>query len=137
MELSEKYLTYDEYKDLGGTLTKTPFTLLENESSNIIDIRTQNRLDEIENIPQQVKLCVFYLVQSLSIYSNIQTTMSENGNKASTSTDGYSESYLTPLQVKDVIKSKNKEISDILRTWLGNVEVNNEYLLYPGVHVSK
>lgn len=137
MELSEKYLTSQEYEAMGGTLTGTPFILLENESSREIDIRTQNRLSGVTNIPVEVKYCVFHLIESLSLYAKLNTNMSEKGNIASTTTDGYSESYLTPTQTKELVKSKNNEISAIIKTWLTDIEVNGENLLYPGVYVSK
>lgn len=137
MEISEKYLTYKEYKDMGGTLTQTPFTLLEQESSRKIDIRTQNRLSGVEEIPVEVKYCVFNLIESLSVYNKLKTNMSDKGNIASTTTDGYSESYMTPAQTKELVKSKNNEISEIIKTWLTDIKVNGENLLYPGVYVSK
>ena len=54
MDFSEQYLTYAEYRSLGGTLDITPFNLLEFEARRKIDIRTFNRLkgtDSVE-IPQ-------------------------------------------------------------------------------------
>lgn len=137
MGISEKYLTYQDYKTMGGTLNHAPFILLENECSRKIDIRTQNRLSGVEEIPVEVKYCVFNLIESLSVYNKLKTNMSDKGNLASTTTDGYSESYLTPVQIKDLVKSKNNEISEIIKTWLTDIEVNGENLLYPGVYVSK
>ena len=51
MEFSGQYLTYDEYKALGGNLDITPFNLLEYEARRIIDSRTLQRLKGIEKIP--------------------------------------------------------------------------------------
>ena len=55
MEFSGQYLTYEEYKALGGTLDLTPFNLLEFESRRLIDTRTHNRLKNVDNIPEEVK----------------------------------------------------------------------------------
>ena len=132
MEFSEQYLTYEEYKGLGGTIDLTPFNLLEFEARRKIDIRTQDRLkgfDENE-IPEEVKMCVYALINSIVIFSN---SMNNAGNIASESTDGYSVSYITSSQINEVIKSKNKELDDIIRTYLLGVVFNGEHLLYPGV----
>ena len=67
MELNEKYLSYEEYKALGGTLDLTPFKLLEFEARRKIDLRTDNRLVnlEINDIPSQVKLCIYKMIDSV------------------------------------------------------------------------
>ena len=132
MEFSEQYLTYEEYKGLGGTIDLTPFNLLEFEARRKIDIRTQDRLKgfESDEIPQEVKMCVYALINSIVIFSN---TMNNAGNVASESTDGYSVSYITASQISNVVMSKNKELDDIIRTYLLGVVFNGEHLLYAGV----
>ena len=40
MEFSGQYLTYLEYKALGGTLDQTPFNILEFEARRQIDIQS-------------------------------------------------------------------------------------------------
>ena len=55
MEFKGQYLSYNEYKALGGeTLDQMPFNLLEFEARRKIDSRTQNRLKNINSsdIPQ-------------------------------------------------------------------------------------
>ena len=132
MEFSEQYLTYEEYKGLGGTIDLTPFNLLEFEARRKIDIRTQDRLKgfESDEIPQEVKMCVYALINSIVIFSN---TMNNAGNVASESTDGYSVSYVTTSQINEVVMSKNKELDDIIRTYLLGIVFNGEHLLYAGV----
>ena len=44
MEFKNQYLTYLEYKNLGGTLGEMPFNLLEFKARKIIDERTLGRL---------------------------------------------------------------------------------------------
>ena len=70
MEFNGQYLTYEEYKALGGSLDLTPFNLLEFESRRRIDIRTQCRLKDIDSkdIPQEVKLCEYALINSINSY---------------------------------------------------------------------
>ena len=127
MEFSEGYLTYEEYKALGVTLDLMHFNILEFEARRKIDIRTQNRLKDIEEIPQEVKLCEYNLINSIYGYAK-----QENGNIASESTDGYSVSYVTVADLDKVVVSRNTEINDTIDTYLYGVIVNGEHLLYCG-----
>lgn len=132
MEFSGQYLTYEEYMALGGTLDLTPFNLLEFEARRRIDIRTQNRLKDNE-IPQEVKLCEFKMINSILDYNETQKDVSNNGNVASENTDGYSVSYITADKIKDVISSKDKELNTIMYYYLIDVIVNGEHIMYAGV----
>ena len=134
MEFSGQYLTYDEYKALGGnTLDLTPFNLLEFEARRQIDIRTFNRLKEIQDILQEVKLCEYKLINSIKSHIESTDNVTSNGNIKSESTDGYSVSYISASEISDVIKSQQSEINDIVRTYLLEVIVNNEHIMYCGV----
>lgn len=135
MEFEGQYLTYDEYKGLGGELDLMPFNLLEFEARRRIDIRTQNRLKNVdsEEIPQEVKLCEYNLINSINGFASAMTNISNNGNVASFNSDGYSESYITPAQMQDVVKSKSAELDDIVRTYLLGVIFNDQHLMYLGV----
>lgn len=135
MELKEKYLKYDDYMDLGGTLDEAPFKLLEYEASRKIDFWSFNRLVEAdyEDIPEEVKMCDFKLINSLESYAKTSEGISNNSGVQSESIDGYSVSYLTLSQVKDIVTSKNAEMDDIVRQYLINTEFNGEMLLYRGV----
>ena len=131
MEFSGQYLTYEEYKAIGGTLDQTPFNLLEFEARKKIDERTQRRLIGISDIPQEVKICIFKMVELLNNYADKN---SKSKNVASESIDGYSISYITAEAVREVIKSKNAELDDIIMTCLLGVVVNKQHLLFLGVH---
>ena len=126
MEFSGQYLTYEEYKALGGTLDLTPFNLLEFEVRRKIDEKTFNRLKEVNDIPQEVKICEYKLIDSCSNYEKALN----NKNIASENTDGYSVSYSSSL--KEVIETKDTELNNIIDTYLVGVIVNNEHLLYCG-----
>jgi hypothetical protein len=132
MEFSGQYLTYEEYKVLGGTLDLMPFNVSEYEIRRMIDIRTQNRLKNV-TIPEEVKMCENRMINSIEPYINSIKSISENGNVASVGTDGYSESYITPTQIKDIILSKKTEMEDIMRNYLVGVIVNDEHIMYLGV----
>lgn len=134
MEFSGQYLTYREYKDLGGTLQEDPsFNLLEFEARRIIDVRTFNRLKDSTNIPNEVKLCVFDLINSLDSFSKSINGTTSNGNIASENIDGYSVSYVTSNQIKEIVESRNKELGNIVSTYLLGVVYNGEHLMYCGV----
>ena len=131
MEFSGQYLTYDEYEALGGNLDQTPFNLLEYEARRIIDNRTLQRLKRIEEIPEEVKICVFSLINLLNSYT-IENQTSKN--ISSESVGSYSVSYATGTQIQETIKSKNAELNDVVLTYLKGVIVNGEHLVYLGVN---
>lgn len=135
MTFEGQYLTYLEYKALGGTLDQTPFNLLEFEARRQIDIRTFNRLKELNsaNIPQEVKLCDYALINSLENYTQTLDTIAGNNGIASENTDGYSISYVGANQISDIVKSKSAELGDIIRNYLLLVIVNGEHIMYCGV----
>lgn len=135
MEFNGQYLTYEEYKALGGSLDLTPFNLLEFESRRKIDIRTQNRLKDIDSkdIPQEVKICEYRMINSINNYWKTTNNITGNGNIASENTDGYSVSYVTAAQIQDIIKSKSVELDDIIREYLIGVVVDGQHIMYLGV----
>ena len=135
MEFEGQYLTYEEYRGLGGTLDLMPFNLLEFEARRKIDIKTFNRLKNInsEDIPQEVKMCEYALINGINEFASATSNVTSNGNIASENTDGYSVSYITATQISDIVKSKSAELDDIVRTYLLGVIFNGEHLMFVGV----
>lgn len=132
MTFEGQYLTYAEYTELGGSaIGEMPFNLLEFEARRQIDIRTFNRLKDSEEIPQEVKICVYALINGLSDFAS--ATSNTSGNVASESTDGYSISYISADKISDIVKSKQSEIDDIIKTYLLGVVYDGEHLMYCGV----
>ena len=132
MEFSGQYLTYEEYRALGGTLDLTSFNLLEFEARNQIDLRTHNRLVNEETIPQKVKICEFNLIEKINSYKNTADKISDS-SISSENIDGYSVSYITPSEIKEIIKSKNSELQDLMINDLYGIVVNGKHILYNGV----
>ena len=136
MKFEGQYLTREDYISLGGSsIEQTPFDLLEFEARRRIDENTFNRLKNIEyeNIPQEVKLCEYKLINSIDAYNkSISETASNSGIK-SENTDGYSVSYGTASDIKDIVKSQNDELNDIIRTYLLGVVVNGQHIMYRGL----
>ena len=131
MEFTNQYLTYQEYLSLGGTLEEVPFNELEFECRRIIDSRTQNRLKNAEEIPQEVKLLENKMIQTLQGYY-VSLNKAQSGI-ASENTDGYSVSYISSNQISQLIEGKIDVLQDLVSTYLFGVIVNNEHLLYCGV----
>lgn len=132
MTFENQYLTYAEYQALGGdAIGETPFNLLEYEARKQIDLRTQRRLVNLETIPDEVKMCMFNLINKIESYNT--STADSNGNIASETIDGYSISYIDSTKIKDIITSKNVELQDIITNDLYGVSVNNEHLIFAGI----
>ena len=129
MQFSEQYLSYTEYMLLGGAnLDITPFNLLEFEARKKIDERTQNRLKNVDEIPKDVKICVFKMIESIKSYEKLET---QSRGISSENIDGYSITYNNDSSSIKI--AKNNELEDIMRTCLSGVMINNVPLLYLGV----
>lgn len=132
MEFSEQYLTYEEFMTLGGTISQMPFNLLEFEARKRIDNRTQNRIKYMNSKPEEVKLCVNAMINTLVQYV-VDSSKGINKNIASESIDGYSISFITGSQVQEAIKSKKSELEDIMQTYLGYIRTSDNIpVLYLG-----
>lgn len=131
MDFTNQYLTYEEYMVLGGTLDEVPFNELEFECRRIIDSRTQNRLKNAEEIPQEVKLLENKMIKNLQDY--YISLEKAQGGISSENTDGYSVTYISSTQISQLIEGKIDVLQDLISEYLFGVIVNNEHLLYCGV----
>ena len=114
MEFTGQYLTYDEYKALGGNLDQTPFNLLEYEARKEVDKYTFNRLVNLEIQNQDVKLCIYALIEQInSNKANLNGVTSE-------STDGYSITYTSQNNSEISQKTRN-----IIETYLINCKLSD------------
>lgn len=122
MEFKEQYLSYDEYKGLGGNLDQTPFNLLEFEARKIVDKNTLGKLINLKVQKQETKLCIYKLINEI-----------ERDNKSkgisSQSVGSYSVNYGT-ITTKDQETKYNAIVQDLL----GNCFLENGIpYLYSGV----
>ena len=131
MEFKNQYLSYEEYKSLGGTLGEMPFNILELKARQIINERTQNRLKNIEEIPQEVKICVYDLINTMNKYN--LSNNSTSSNVSSENTDGYSVTYKSGTEMTAEQKA---QYEDVMLTDLYGVIVNGEAILYLGANSS-
>jgi len=118
MNFNSQYLTYAEYKQLGGKLDEVPFNLIELMARRKVDERTLNRLKNLPNQITEVKACIFKLVEFLS---------ENKGNITSENTDGYSVTY------GDLDYDK-KKCDEIIRDYLATCQLEDGTpYLYCGV----
>ena len=129
MEYSGQYLTYEDYMALGGTLDLMPFNLLEFEARKEIDKYTFGRLINLDEQVNEVKLCVYNLINTLQGYNNDKT---RNKAVSSESIDGYSVSY--GANTIDTSKAKESAIKGVINTYLSQCKLDDTTsYLYRGV----
>lgn len=97
------YLTYDEYKDMGGKLEETAFLRNIHRVCGIIDNATFNRVKNMTIISQTVKFLCCDLVDFLSINSATEKTITSKSQTALSVSE--SENY--------AVKSKEEQAQDI------------------------
>lgn len=130
MEFTKHYLTYAEYKALGGTLEETPFNVLELKAQKEIDRYTFGRLQTLPTQINEVKVCVYELIKKLDNYQNAETNQAKG--ISSESTDGYSISYGT--KTSDSVSSMNKDIENCIKIYLSECKLEDGTpYLYCGV----
>ena len=111
------YLTYTEYKEIGGTLEETAFIRNIDRACAMIDIRTQSRLEVFEIIPQIVKIVCADLVGYIatnSVEKPIVTSksqsaggVSESESYATKTAEDYSADLDRIFEPLAVVKTKN------------------------------
>ena len=131
MEFNNQYLSYEEYKSLGGTLGEMPFNILELKARQVINERTQNRLKNIAEIPQEVKICVYDLINTMNKYN--LSNNSTSSNVSSENIDGYSVTYKSGTELTE---EQKKQYDDVMETDLYGVIVDNTPILYLGVNTN-
>lgn len=112
IEFDKHYLTFEEYRGLGGTLEMTPFNILELKAQKEIDKYTFGRLKNLDSQINEVKLCMYDLISALDSYS----TSNQNKSILSESIDGYSVNY--GGSDENFLKTKVSEIKGIIKTYL-------------------
>lgn len=99
------YLTYEEYKKIGGVLDLTAFKRNIERACAMIDIRTQSRLEKFGNIPQIVKIVCGDLVEYIATNTVDKSTVTSRSQSAGGVSE--SESYATKT-AEDYANDLNK-----------------------------
>lgn len=130
MEFNNQYLTYEEYKSLGGTLGEMPFNILEFKCQKIIDNLTFDRLVHLDKQIQEVKMCIYDMMNIAGKYESISNKQAQG--IASENIDGYSVSYGSISAEQE--NAKNVELQNCVRDYLidCNLEDGTPYM-YCGV----
>lgn len=133
------YLSYNEYKTMGGTLDGTAFSDYLIDAEMLVDWYTFNRLHDETEIPQSVKQCVFKLIsladrKAKSFVLGREVDGTGNASVSAQSNDGVSISYntISASQAFDLIKTESHQV---VRQYLNGV-VNSlgRKLLYRGIY---
>lgn len=122
------YLTYEEYKEYGGTLSNAEFTAAEFKCRKRIDRLTDCRVQSMTEVPDSVKMCMMSLIK-------LESTVGAEAQAikpvvTSYNTDGYSESYGKAMGTADASKAMDNTVLSML---YGELDDNGVPLLYRGV----
>lgn len=120
------YLTYTEYKEIGGTLEETAFNRNIDRACGIIDNATHNRIECMAEVPQRAKTLCRDLVEYLA--RNDTTEIAVTSRSQSAGGVSESESYATKT-ADDVYGDIQNMIYDYL---LNVTDDNGISLLYRG-----
>lgn len=123
------YLSYDEYKEMGGTMEQADFTLAEFKAEKRIDYLTDSRVKAMAEVPEAVKLCIMAIMEMESKVG----TEAQVSNPVVTSfnNDGYSESYGKAMGAEDADKAMNGLVKEYL---YGEVDDYGVPLLFRGLN---
>ena len=135
------YLTYDEYQDMGGTIDEALFDTLRLDAQAYIDWHTFNRLWDETEIPERVKICMYQLINLLTVTNNaiapnVQSTggINVNAQISTQSNDGVSTTYAV-LSGEMLYEKAKKEVDSCIDRYLaGVVNSAGRKLLYKGLY---
>ena len=137
------YITYDEYKEYGGTLNESTFNSLYYDAQIKIDYYTFNRLKNDTKFSVKIKLCITKIISLLNTYNEYQKLVTDVNKPviSSQSNDGVSVSYggylgnTSPQDIDTISKKLDVDIKAVIQQYLDS-EVNQtgQLLLYRGVY---
>lgn len=123
-----EYITESEYRELLSTESvPNNFENLVIEASSYINRQTFGRID-INNIPEKVKYATCLIVD---LINEEQNKSKEMNNLKSQNIEGWSETYLTPEEIRtDYAEKKYSTLNEYLWDVIG---IDGNPLLYCGV----
>lgn len=123
------YLTFSEYQSYGGTITQAAFPTAELKARKRIDYLTDSRVQEMQTVPDAVKLCMTSIINADAAAG--ADALASSPLVASFNTDGYSESYGNAIDQQSALKKAlDSEIKEML---YGVCDDNGTPLLYRGL----
>ena len=124
-----QYMTYAEYQQYGGELSETDFRLAEFKARSRIDWLTLGRVQQMKEVPEEVKLAMMCIMKVDSKYS--ADAQVYNALIASYSTDGYSESYGSATEQARTAQAQANE--EAARMLFGVLDDYGVPLIYRGL----
>lgn len=123
------YLTYEEYRTIGGQATQTAFDKTIYRVCGIVANATHRRIDKMQSVPDEVKALCRELIDYC--VSTIPQAQSITGKSQSSGGVTESESY----KVKSDIEQQ-QDIDRLLRDYLMTVtDDDGTPLLYRGIRI--
>ena len=120
------YLTYAEYKEIGGSVDETAFIRNIDRACGIIDNATRNRIECMAKVPQKAKALCRDLVEYLARNDTTEIAVTSRSQSAG----GVSESESYATKTADDIYG---DIQNMIYDYLLNVtDDNGTPLLYRG-----
>ena len=124
-----QYLTYGEWQTYGGApMDPADFMQAEFDARKRIDRLTDCRVQDMESVPEAVKLCMVGLIK-IGTAAGAEAQIS-SPTVTSFSNDGYSESFGKALSAEDAEAAMDRRIKTDL---YGEVNDHGTPLLYRGV----
>lgn len=120
------YLTYTEYKEIGGILEETAFNRNIDRACGVIDNATHNRIECMTAVPQRAKALCRDLVEYLARNDTTEIAVTSRSQSAG----GVSESESYATKTADDVYG---DIQNMIYDYLLNVTDDNDTpLLYRG-----
>lgn len=126
------FLTYEQYVNMGGTLTEADFTTYERKARACINLATHNRVRDEDPVREAVKNAAYDLIvvfaQEAENSSNAVTGVSSKSN------DGVSVTYANWTTVNRYWKTRRRELlAEYLADETVTIDGHIVPLLYGGV----
>lgn len=107
----EKYITYEEYKELSGKVSEDVFSKILRKAQRFLDNITFNRIQHLTKIPYPVKEVLAEFIDKLYL---VESSSGDTGAVASS----YSNGVESITFREDVAKQVQKELVHIAVSWL-------------------
>ncbi len=121
-----RYLTYEEYREIGGTLDLTAFNRNIDRACGLIDNETHSRIEAMAGVPQEAKA----LCRDLTEYFEVNSITEGKVVSHSQSAGNVSESKSYAAKTKE---EQAQEVDNMILDYLASVEDDNGIpLLYRG-----
>lgn len=127
------YLCYDEYSQMGGTLTAFEYPRAYHRAEAEFDRRTFDRYKGVEEFPDKGKWCLFELVETIGAGIKLYEGGDGHGPVTSASNDGVSESYGTSSASEWQSVVLPARLAQIVNVYMDNAPINGRNATYRGM----